>query len=140
MVTFLFILSFIIHMLSIYSIFILYRKTQSINIPVQNELYPTLESYLNEIKEENKKLQQLVSKNEQLLEKPAKRKQSKIPVEDNDMQILDVKNNNDDKVETSLHARVLSLHEKGLSIDQIAKQLKCGQTEAELILKFHEKL
>lgn len=139
MVAFLLIISFIIHMLSIYSIFILHRKTQAINTPVEHELHPILESYLNEIKEENKKLQQLVSKNEQLLEKPAKRKERNIPAEDNYAQIWDAENN-DDKVETSLHAKILSLHEKGLSIDQIAKQLKCGQTEAELILKFHEKL
>jgi len=41
-----------------------------------------------------------------------------------------------DRIETSLTAKVLSLQGKGLNIDEIAKELKCRQTEIELILKF----
>jgi len=44
-----------------------------------------------------------------------------------------------DEVETSLEAQILQLHTNGETIDDIAKKLNCGKTEAEIIIKMHQK-
>ncbi|MCT2534550.1 hypothetical protein NC661_15890 [Aquibacillus koreensis] len=44
-----------------------------------------------------------------------------------------------DVLEQSTSAKVMSLYEQGNSVEAIAKKLDCGKTEVELLLKFHRK-
>ncbi|MEM1506445.1 hypothetical protein RG959_24150, partial [Domibacillus sp. 8LH] len=45
----------------------------------------------------------------------------------------------EDQVEASLQSRILQLHHRGKSNTEIAKQLDCGKTEVELIIKLYAK-
>ncbi|QDP40202.1 hypothetical protein [Radiobacillus deserti] len=42
----------------------------------------------------------------------------------------------EDTVEQSLQSKVYQLHDQGFSVEEIAKQLDCGKTEVDLMLKF----
>ncbi|MDY0396397.1 hypothetical protein RWE15_21250 [Virgibacillus halophilus] len=39
----------------------------------------------------------------------------------------------------STEAKILQLHQQGKQTEEIAKELGCGKTEAELVIKFHAK-
>lgn len=118
-------------------IFILYKKIQSVDQPLESDIEPILNSYLKEIKEENKKLQALLVKKEEALPQDIKERSKAEESTEAELDSYEKLQQVEDQVETSLHAKVLSLYEKGLSVDEIAKQLKRGKTETELILKFH---
>src|SRR5699024_5249692 len=48
-------------------------------------------------------------------------------------------NNQHDVVEQTAESKIVSMHEQGLSIEEIAKQLHRGKTEVALIVKMYQK-
>lgn len=110
-----------------------------------------METYLQEIKEENNRLQALINNSHQLKSSNTTNKEDNIrqPVNQkieeannnlnymNDFSFFD--NNINDTIEASLEAKVLQLHNEGLSITDIARKLHCGKTEAELIINLNKK-
>ncbi len=150
MVSFLLIISFLLHLITLAAIFQLVKKIQaSESDTASDEIVQALERSLAEIKEENNRLQALLDHKEPLIDK--KKNESKIKKEStSEKQMVSVKNEktNGDidrllgtdagyKVEASLESRVLQLYAAGKNVEEIAKTLNCGKTEAELIIKLY---
>ncbi|MEC5422666.1 hypothetical protein QGM71_04050 [Virgibacillus sp. C22-A2] len=151
MVSFILIISFLLHIIALTAIFQLKKQVEQFQKPEDtNDILEVFETYLQEIKEENKRLQ------EDLLKKTPKEYSDM-----NDVSHLSVANDTttanhpsstekpyetilpeddkDDTVESSLQAHILQLHNKGLPTSEIAQRLNCGKTEAELTIKLYKK-
>lgn len=132
MVSFLFTISFLIHLITFFVIIILYQKMNTINDQDPNEFEQMFQHYLNEIREENRHLQQELEQRPRVNNKNVKNENPQYkPIMETEFEV-------EDEVETSLTANILSLAKKGYNSNEIAQELKCGKTEAELIIKFHE--
>lgn len=142
------IFSLLLHLVAFYIIFNMYNQLQQLKASDVNEITEILDHYLQDIKRENELLKNEWKLNNDKEENNSftgmkSRKNEKSVIEDSNelesisemIQNIDAIN---DYMETSLDARVLQLHKKGIPINDIAKQLQCGKTEAELIIKFYE--
>lgn len=118
----------------------------------QKEIEELLAVYLLEIREENDKMIKLID--QQAKQKPQPNaKQEKVvsqtprnPVIKSSKQEVKYQEyqpfmpvEEETVVEPSFAAQVLSLSERGDSIETIAKKLNRGKTEVELLIKFHQK-
>ncbi|MEN2766421.1 DUF6115 domain-containing protein [Ornithinibacillus xuwenensis] len=145
MTSFLFIISFLLHIVSLVAIYVMYKQLTISKGSDTAELVNLMESYLEEIKEENRLLQQEV--NQVRERKPSDQSlkntnHSITPTVEEDEQeefLVPIDEYAQDEIEVSLQSRIFKLHEEGLSVDEIAKTLNCGKTEVELIIKFSEK-
>jgi hypothetical protein len=140
MTSFLLLISFLLHIISFSAIYQLFKqvKHHHQSNTTDSNIGALFESYLAEFKEENNRLQQalkqtnhaqLKSDSEENMEEIASTIVENVPMVDD---------SKEDKVVTSLKANILQLYSKGLSPGEIAKQLNCGKTEAELIIKLHQ--
>ena len=119
----------------------------------QKEIEELLAVYLIEIREENEKLLETLNQNnhhsknteteeknvDEFLYEPEEKiepKESVEPERYQDYQPIEPPDQ-EDTVEQSLAAQVLSLHEKGVQSEEIAKQLNRGKREVELFIRFH---
>jgi hypothetical protein len=152
MTSFLFIISFLLHIVSIVAIYALYKQltlsnSSRDNSGDQGEIMELMETYLEEIKQENRNLQQQITNRtnvssgikprekvnlDQVVKNPVKESEEdyQVPIQEDIVQ---------DDLEVSLQSRILKLHREGKTIEEIARELNCGKTEVELILKFQEK-
>ncbi|RDW17812.1 DUF6115 domain-containing protein [Oceanobacillus chungangensis] len=145
------IISFLIHIVALYAIYRLSQQLQSFKKADTAEITELFELYLQEIKEENNRLQDKISSKTPPHIKPEKTQvvsnnlkndnhQKEINVEPTAKYaapFIDAKV--DDLIETSLEARILQLHHQGMSITEIAQKLDRGKTEVELFIKLHQK-
>lgn len=152
MSTLLWMISFLLHGISILAIYLLLKDRQ--NFDGNKQTKKILKETLEEIQRENRTLQNLLAEENQPDKKPLNNEEIKPESlksqrenkEDNaqaekefpDIEILQSAAYQDE-VETSLEAKVLQLHMNGEAIDDIAKKLNCGKTEAEIIIKMHQK-
>ena len=141
MVAFIFIVSFILHIIAICAIYLLFKQIQQLKQESPNDIPALLEAYLQEIKEENSWLQ-----NELAAASPNNLKHTETDTIIDETTKKAIKNDDTftlpeievkDHVEASLQAKVLQLHYQGFSATEIAQKLNCGKTEAELIIKVH---
>src|SRR5690554_6789434 len=138
MTSFLFITSFLLHIVTIYTMIQFYFKYESLKNLDSRETLELMETYLQEIKVENDRLHELITKNQFEESRNIKAeneelgKNDKVLKNTNNFPVLD--DNINDTVEASLEAKVLQLHDQGLSITEIARKLHCGKTETELII------
>ncbi|NSL51157.1 coupling factor for flagellin transcription and translation [Calidifontibacillus erzurumensis] len=159
------IISLILHALAFYWIIILsirLKKTtvyEEKQLELQKEIEELFQSYLNEMKEENKKLLAYLKKDDGT-NKQVHLKQNRIEVQkdklENSVQKVErttsINKNNyneenfvppvihqQDKLDQSLESQVVFLFDKGLKVEEIAKKLNKGKTEIELLLKFRSK-
>lgn len=136
MVSFLLIVSFILHVIAFLAIIILYQRCTQGNTQQANEFEEMFQKYLNEFRNENRRLQnELEQSNSVRLNKNREEIEADSTYKD---LLSDYDQHDGDEVETSLTANILSLANQGYTIDEIAKELKCGKTEAELIIKFYQ--
>jgi len=156
MVSFLLIISFLLHIITLVAIFQLVKQQANQKDSSSQEVAELFEVYLKEMREENNRLEKLletqishsghITGNEiELKEMKANEKlksdtdtDSVIGHETKDLDAL-LKNFPQDDINASLESRVLQLHANGKSIEKIAKTLNCGKTEAELIIKLYQK-
>lgn len=147
MTSFLFIVSFILHIVSIVAIYTL-SKQLSMNKSTDNsaEIITLMEDYLEEIRQENRILQkELSGSNEEkgeVFSTPSMKEAIQPAKEQIHAESLYNPLGNDevqDEIEVSQQSRILKLYQEGLNADEIARKLGCGKTEVELIIKFHEK-
>lgn len=155
---YLLLISFIIHAVTLVIIRQLKVKLDQPSITKQTldqqqkEIEELLAVYLLEIREENEKLIQLID--QQAKREPQEKPLEAINVEQPPRKPIMEARLQEDKyqdyqpfmpkeeepvVEPSFAARVLSLAERGDSIETIAKKLNRGKTEVELLIKFHQK-
>lgn len=152
MSTLLWMISFLLHGISILAIYLLLKDRQNAEGNKQTE--KILKETLAEIQRENRTLQSLLAEKKQPDKKPFKNEELKPeslkPQTGNkeketqaEMELPDFEISQSaayqDEVETSLEAKVLQLHTNGETIDDIAKKLNCGKTEAEIIIKMYQK-
>lgn len=144
MIEFLLLVSFLLHIIALIAIFHLLKKIKQSEKESSRDLIDLFDSYLEEIREENKQLEDKLK----AIERPKQTKNG-IPNEANALQAPEKNvaagesgqifpdNEAVDTVETSLTAKILQLHDQGLSHELIAKQLNCGKTEAQLIIQLY---
>lgn len=143
-------LSFIIHIILGFMIFYLQHQINHMRKRKTEEINYLLEDFLEKIRLENDRLEKVIAKesnqrhasyentiayqkkNDSNDQKTSKSHFKKL----HDINHLQFPQ---DRVETSLHAKILQLHKQGLSTTEIAQQLNCGKTEVELVLQFQTK-
>lgn len=146
MTFFLLAISFLLHAISLYLIYHLYVTNKQKENKNYNEIIQVFDSYLQEIKDENNRLLSF-HKERQYETVEANKEQEQLTYKSDHLlqpktdtnRLTELVNNNEtnDSIETSIHAKVLALHQNGLDVEEIAKKLDCGKTEAELIIKFY---
>jgi rRNA maturation endonuclease Nob1 len=146
MTSFLFIISFLLHIITITAIIAIYKQLVTNKSSNTQEIVSLMESYLEEIKNENKLLQEELSRTgNRTITKPDPSRDKdmtnsisdKEDVIDN-IHLIDTGEAVRDELEVSLSSRILKLYGEGSSVEDIARKLGCGKTEVELIIKFHE--
>ncbi|MGG3956091.1 hypothetical protein ABEV15_05510 [Bhargavaea massiliensis] len=151
MTTFLWMISFVLHGISLFLIILLSLKWIKIkeNEKEQAELIREMEAmmttYLMQFKEENERFIK------QLTSSPIRQKKKEAPPSFQEEQVLLPVEQVVDRIELSttapkkeqsvesLVSEALKLQQQGKTIEEIAKTLKRGKTEMELLLKFHQK-
>jgi hypothetical protein len=156
MIAFLLVVSFILHALSLFVIILLYlqlskvKETEKRQQQMAEEMEQTFSAYLLEWKEENERFLKELS--DVLTNRTkADRKQSPskanatstkeealpdyFPNVDDVKDIVDIRH----QAMPSLVEEAWQLFEQGKTIEEIAKILKKGKTEIELLLKFRQK-
>ncbi|HLR14559.1 MAG TPA: hypothetical protein VK144_01955 [Bacillota bacterium] len=153
MVTFFIVISFCIHALSLAAIYVLYKQGQQPNNKEINEIDQLMHSYVTKIQQENNDLQKALQEKSNLtLEKQdmneyissdkngtTERKEETKEEAEKQWDPATIIEPTEDTIETSLESRVLQLHRGGMSVNDIAKKLHCGKTEASLIIQFQSK-
>ncbi|MBP1968076.1 DNA-binding NarL/FixJ family response regulator [Virgibacillus natechei] len=143
MVSFVLIISFLLHIITLVVIYQFFKQIQTLKQTDSNDnddIVELFEVYLQEFKDENKRLQ------DELLKDMSARN---TDIDNIDMELETTAENKShhehtppeyeavDRVEASLQARILQLYHKGLSETEIAQKLDCGKTEVALIIKLH---
>lgn len=155
---YLLLISFIIHAVTLVIIRQLKVKLDQPSITKQTldqqqkEIEELLAVYLLEIREENDKMIQLIDqqakhvpqekiKEATIVEQPPRKPMMEARQQENKYQDYQpfMPEPEEAVVEPSFAAQVLSLAERGDSIETIAKKLNRGKTEVELLIKFHQK-
>ncbi|APC48606.1 DUF6115 domain-containing protein [Virgibacillus halodenitrificans] len=143
MFSFLFFISFLLHILTLIIIFQLIKKINTLQqVQSPSEIMDLFDTYLEEIKAENEYLQKTLNNNpednkqnnsaEKVINPPHS-VETEQPFNVSDQEIPK------DEMEASLQARILHLYQNGYAAEEIAKQLDCGKTEAALVIKLHTK-
>lgn len=158
MTALLLIISFLLHVILFMAIYQLYKQIQQLKKSKNSELHTVAEQFIAEIKEENKRLQERLSQHthsttsketnntvepsqnsyEPISHTPSQ--PTKASPNSKTHHISDLAETRHEEMELSLESKILQLYQKGLNIDQIAKQLKCGRTEVELIVHLQQQL
>jgi len=149
------VLLFILQIISFYCIALLYTKLSKFQElerkqeKMINEIENTFSAYLVEMKEENDRLLAELSSAKKHLPDQSKEpqvhqdKKQELPKSFVSKQLAattysQMKQPPKIKEPETIQEKVLFYHEKGMSIDEIAKLLQIGKTEVELFLKFKE--
>lgn len=152
MTSFLLIISFLLHIILLTAIFQLNQQLQKTKKQTNDEIEEVLSLFLKEIKVENEQLKKMLSssteQDKQQAAKEMKRKSSVATkqvdkmsdnVEHSILPIETLINKQEDVIEQTAESKIVSMHEQGLSIEEIAKQLHRGKTEVALIVKMYQK-
>jgi hypothetical protein len=164
MTTFLFVISFALHILAFFLIILLYLKLSKVKevetrqSRVMKDMENAVAAYLLELREENEKFIQKLSTLLTSIEKDQneipKHNESELPpylpkienIQDQiDITSSNEKNNHPEREQDSnmeemslMMQQALQLHKQGKSIEEIARILEKGKTEIELLLKFRQ--
>lgn len=145
MLSFVLIISFLLHIILLVAVYYLFQQIQLLKQDKTKELTDLFETYLKEIRSENRRLESEID-----ISTISKERNEKLT---NDMDITekDITNfgENDkadlkidaihDQFETSIDAKILQLHHQGMEVTEIAQTLNCGKTEAALIINLDHK-
>ncbi|WP_163151258.1 hypothetical protein [Anoxybacillus sp. MB8] len=151
MTTFLWLISFVLHGVSLFLIILLslkwakIKETEREQAELIREMETMMTTYLMQFKEENERfVKQMTSSavRQKKKESPPllRDEQVRLPVDDVvDRVELSSTTPKEEPALESLISEALKLQQQGKTIDEIAKVLKRGKTEIELLLKFHQK-
>src|SRR5690625_2775171 len=140
MISFLFVVSFLLHIVLLIIVFYLYQQLQTLQRKQYSDMEDMLNNFLQQLKVENQQLEHhLRLKNVTREQAQPDFKQPNEPTKEwnessKEYPPIPLENPSVDQVETSLHSQVFHLHQKGLTTEEIAKQLNRGKTEIELIV------
>lgn len=151
MTTFLWLISFVLHGVSLFLIILLslkwakIKETEREQAELIREMETMMTTYLMQFKEENERfVKQMTSSTVRQKKKESppllRDEQVRLPVEDVVDRIeLSSTTPQEELALEPLISEALKLQQQGKTIDEIAKVLKRGKTEIELLLKFHQK-
>src|SRR5690625_3265215 len=142
MTSFLLFMSFIIHIVTFLCIYLLFKQIKRKNNSDPNEIIEIFDHYLEEIRLENEQLKnefksvsnRTINENEKV---HLQTEPYHVSEGEEEITIPVAKRDNDDQMTASLESQVLHLYKQGKQIDEIAKQLNCGKTEASLIIQLY---
>lgn len=138
MTSFLLIISFLLHIVAFIAIYQLYKQAQ---LPkkesTSSDMIELFDMYLAEVREENKRLEKTLLEKE--LNEPAGEINEVTTEKKVDEPYTLPKIDDNVRFETSLQAKILQLHDQGMSNEDIARKLGNGKTEVDLIVKLHAK-
>lgn len=160
------IISFIIHLILIYAIYLLFQQIQTLKNDDKQEWNDELEHFLQEIKRENELLEAKITqsvhaekdvrsslKRQTTDERATMKKFAESRTKDysdltiankeetsyeNNIEQLISEKQVDDIVETSLESMIINMHHEGQSIEDIARKTNRGKTEVKLMLKLND--
>lgn len=161
--TFIFV-SLILHIITLYVVYYLYKQTDSLRQLNLQDVKELLENTVATIKEENQRLQnnlqasqikantlhqtldsknppQTTTENKHNHQKENTESKAAIYMKELESTVahpIQGQVTIEDTYEPTIQGQVLQLHKKGLSTEQIAQALRCGKTEVDLILRFNE--
>ncbi|WP_404409208.1 DUF6115 domain-containing protein [Jeotgalibacillus malaysiensis] len=148
MILFLLILSIIFNIAAFLSIYLLFlRQNRLISKEVQhektlNEIEQTFTGYLLEMKEEN---EQFLNQFEKLSKTKPDEEEAEKPPQEPVVSLKTARNlasaaykKPQTSRQLSVKEQAISMIDQGYSIEEIAKELKKGKTEVELMLKFNQ--
>lgn len=158
MTSLLLIISFLLHVILLISIYQLYKQIQELKQTKNSELHTVAEQFISEIKQENKLLQERLThhanlatsndldqtmnprqaSNESLFQSTLQSNKKNPSIEG--LNIEDLTEKKHEEMELSFESKILQLHQQGLNVDQIAERLKCGRTEVDLIVHLQQQL
>ncbi|SEQ57468.1 hypothetical protein SAMN05216232_2737 [Virgibacillus subterraneus] len=139
MTSMLLIISFLLHLVALVAIFQLFKQLQLLKKDSSQDIMELLETYLEEIKEENRFLEEEIGKTNSETVAPSSIEFEAEQKEENVPEYIPESAKVVDDSETSMQAKILQLYDQGLKVEDIARRLNCGKTEAELIIKLHGK-
>ncbi|MEF2292971.1 hypothetical protein V2W34_13300 [Virgibacillus dokdonensis] len=126
--------SFLLHMVAFTVIFQLYKRMNTNQQLETSEIDALLAAYIDEIKQENIRLQQQLI----TLNKRENVETDQIQLVKKEEKDVPYNNEQQDEMTTSLQAKILQLHSQGHTASEIAQQLNCGKTEVALTIKFQQ--
>ncbi|ASA97921.1 MULTISPECIES: hypothetical protein [Anoxybacillus] len=151
MTTFLWFASFVLHGISLFLIILLslkwvkIKETEREQAELIREMETMMTTYLMQFKEENERFVKQITSSavrQKKRETPPslREEQPSLPIDDVVDRIeLSTTTPKGEQSLDSLVSEALKLQQQGKTIDEIAKALKRGKTEMELLLKFHQK-
>ncbi|WP_026689874.1 DUF6115 domain-containing protein [Alteribacter aurantiacus] len=131
-----------LHLISFYLIVLLFQRQHKVEAhsnpsTTTKEIEDLLFAYTTEMKENNVSLIKELKKDKEQRQNddhsPMKEHSKATPT-----YLPPSPTNNEDHVETSQTAQILSLSERGFKVDEIAKKMNMGKGEVELFLKFYK--
>lgn len=139
--------SFILHIIIFWRLVYLNKKVTHLKNSNPKDIMQLMELYLEEIKAENEQLKEALYRHDFKTEKitqdnhveTANHYENLVVDDEEPPFLLNLEIEQQDDVSTSFEAQVLHLYHQHVSPSEIAKKLECGQTEVELLIKFHEK-
>ncbi|WP_438272977.1 DUF6115 domain-containing protein [Virgibacillus dokdonensis] len=134
MTSILILVSFLLHMVAFTVIFQLYKRMNTNQQLDTSEIDALLAAYIDEIKQENIRLQQQLI----TLNKRENVETDQIQLVKKEEKDVPYNNEQQDEMTTSLQAKILQLHSQGHTASEIAQQLNCGKTEVALTIKFQQ--
>lgn len=144
-------LSFLINIILLAAVFYLFKEIQALKENQPTHITAVFEKYLEEIREENDRLQANLSsspiqmptkkphRHQDILQKEVKTQSDLKSKSEVDSSFMPESVQAKDIAETSHQARILQMYEKGLTSEEISRSLNCGHTEVELTLKLYRK-
>ncbi len=147
MASFLLIISFLLHIIVLIAVYYLFQQIQLLKQDNTKELTDLFETYLREIRIENRRLESEIDSAAPQTEQIKNQKKNVIHIQNEDSIMNEVDSEEvtlttdtiDDTFETSLEAKILQLHHQGIEVTEIAQMLNCGKTEAALIINLYQK-
>lgn len=142
MLTFILMVSFLIHIILFIVIYYLFAQIQLLKKGHSKEIEDLFDRYLQEIKQENIRLENSFSEkglgNDQqpVADKEIKAARENVMATNTYSPQIDIVN---DQFESSLESQILQLYDQGMTAEEIAKKLDCGKTEAALVIKISGK-
>ena len=152
MTSMLLIISFLLHIITLFAVYQLFKELQSSKRNQGTDIENLFAVYLEEFKEENRKLQDALKQPGERSPVQKDAPQPAVPFEQilktaeqaaSPADVLDEQDESaikqvEDQFEASLQSQILLLHKQGKNIEEIARQLGCGKTEAELVIKMQK--
>ncbi|WP_226566388.1 DUF6115 domain-containing protein [Bacillus stratosphericus] len=149
----LWLISFMLHAALIYFVIILYTRMNSLKATEQKqrelleETENTLAAFLMEVKEENDKLSKAAAASPDFFDEElmsALLSEVEVQEEKVNEPVPSLETEAaapcESEIEETFQEQVKALYDQGMTLEEIAKELKTGKTEIELLLKFSGKL